>query len=174
MKKCRLCQQEKPSGAEGEDANHFLETAPQYKNVCTECRSVYKGTRVKSKPIAKVVLEVPRRITPPKARGELLDVAVELRTKNYQEPALQAIYELATMPISTNPLLMQIKMSAARLLAGPMPWEQGQNQAVADTPTGLLQSLNEAYHAHSVRIKQIRERVIDFDRGPQERLVNSE
>lgn len=172
MKLCRLCKVDKMSGAEGEDANFFLDPSPRFKYVCTECRMVYKGTKVRHIPVAEDIVQVPRLPAPGNDRGQLLDVAVELRTKNYQEPALQAIYELAVMPVSANPNLMNIKMAAARLLVGPMPWEQGQGQPVGDNPGSLLASLNEAYHTHAVRIKNIRERTITFSDDKDDKVIN--
>src|SRR5262249_9444391 len=105
-KKCRACGLEKP-----------LDEFPKKKNRCNDCNAIYTQQRPTD---AKQIIEVPRAQLPRDAEGRL-KMAIELRMQAYKESAIDAIYDLAAMPVSSNPLLMQVKMAAAKLLAGHLP-----------------------------------------------------
>lgn len=88
----------------------------------------------------------------------------------YSVDGLDALHDLAMMPITPNPLLNQIKYMAASRLAGPAQ----EQQAPISEVDGTLRRLNEQFHRSAPRIKSVRERVITFDSPPEPRLINGE
>lgn len=95
--------------------------------------------------------------------GEAEDALQRLalrRMVEYRVDALDAIFDLATMPISDNSAQNQVKLAAARLLAAidgaPKSPEDGGLE-------GMLRNLNEAYHKDAPRIRSVRERIVTFE-----------
>lgn len=84
---------------------------------------------------------------------------VSRRRTLYQSDALDALHDLATMPVSGHPATLQAKFLAASRLAGPA--EERTSAAVDLDQT--LSALNDEYHKAAPRIREIRERVITFD-----------
>jgi len=80
----------------------------------------------------------------------------------YRMDAIDALRDLAMMPISENALLNQVKYMAACRLAGP---QQETPLAPSEIDT-TLRELNNAYHSAAPRIKSVRERVITFEQEP--------
>ncbi len=81
----------------------------------------------------------------------------------YQIDALDAIHDLAMMPISTNSAQNQVKFVAAKLLAF-----READQAPSDGGLeGTLRALNDAYHKDAPRIRSVRERVVTFESEPR-------
>ncbi len=82
----------------------------------------------------------------------------------YRVDALDAIYDLATMPITENSAQNQVKLAAAKLLAAiedaPKTVENGGINSMLDT-------LNDAYHKAAPRIRSVRERVVTFETEPR-------
>lgn len=92
------------------------------------------------------------------------------RVELYSSDALDALHDLAMMPITPNPLLNQIKYMAASRLAGP----QQEAQAPLSEVDGTLRQLNDAFHKAAPRIKTVRERVITFENERPQITVNGE
>jgi len=83
----------------------------------------------------------------------------------YKSDALDALHDLATMPIDDNSAQNQIKLAAAARLVGP-----GAEAAHASTDTdAILRQLQEEYHRSAPRIKEIRERIVVMESGEAER-----
>lgn len=80
----------------------------------------------------------------------------------YRYDALEALRDLAMMPISDNSMQNNVKYLAASRLLGP-PQESATPQVSDD---GLLKALNESYQKHSTRIKEVRERIITMESVP--------
>lgn len=93
----------------------------------------------------------------------LFEAEVSRRMALYRSDALDALHDLATMPVDKNSAQNQVKLLAATRLAGP----QGEQSSVGDIDLTLRQ-LNEDYHRAAPRIKSVRERVITFDNEPRE------
>jgi len=129
---------------------------------CADCKALYKKTR--SEEAATAIVEIPQVIWPKDPEGRL-KVAVELRMAAYKERAIDAIFELATMAPSDNPLLMQVKLAAAAKLAGPLPGD-AQAGSLAGKQTELdpfLKELSDAFKAQRPRLLEVRERVAVFE-----------
>lgn len=92
--------------------------------------------------------------------------AVESRLSLYQADGLDALHQIATMPLSDNSAQNQVKLAAAARLAG--------NRDTADAgPSDLAQTLeilNREYQENAPKIKSIRERIVTFESEPK--LVN--
>jgi hypothetical protein len=73
--------------------------------------------------------------------------------------ALDALHDLACMPITENALLNQVKFMAASKLAGPPQDNVGQPNEIGAT----LSELHKAFSKTAPRIRAIRERVVEFD-----------
>jgi hypothetical protein len=87
-----------------------------------------------------------------------LEDLVYRRMQTYGCDALDALHDLAMMPISENSMLNRIKLAAASELAGPLTLLKS-----ADAPENLgkaLHDLDMRYHATAARIKALRERII--------------
>ena len=87
---------------------------------------------------------------------------VSRRRLLYQSDALDALHDLATMPVSSNSGLNQTKLLAASRLVGPQETQQG----VSDLDSTLA-ALNDEYHKAAPRIKSVRERIITFETEPK-------
>jgi len=92
---------------------------------------------------------------------EHLELEVQRRLTFYRADALQSLHDLATMPLSENSAMMQVKFTAAARLA------QGgeKNDEKSDFEHTLVE-LNDAFHRNAKRIKKTRE-TIEIELGPQ-------
>jgi len=90
--------------------------------------------------------------------AEQVEQDVARRLALYRSDGLDALHEIATMPLSENSAQNQVKLAAAARLAGGS--ESGpQDSGIEST----LAALNQAYHQAAPRIKSVRERIITFD-----------
>lgn len=96
---------------------------------------------------------------------EALNAAIESRLAIYRVAGLDALHDLATMPIDVNSAQNQVKLAAAARLAGT-PEAGGAGGEVADA----LRSLNTLYHEHAPRLRVVRER-LTVEVSPGEKLV---
>jgi hypothetical protein len=98
-----------------------------------------------------------------KGRSETqLAKLVVRRMAEYKVDALEAIYLIATMPISDNSAQNQVKLMAAKVLAFP----EGPQAPIDGGIRGALDALNDAYHKDAPRIKSVRERIVTFETEP--------
>lgn len=101
-----------------------------------------------------------------KATAERIEEAVQRRIALYRVDGLDALHDLATMPIDENSAMAQVKLAAAARLAGSTDSGAGGSE-FADT----LRALNQQYHEHAPRIRVVRERISVEMHGPQERQI---
>lgn len=100
--------------------------------------------------------------------AEALHTAIEQRVSLYRVAGLDALHELATMPIDENSAQNQVKLAAAARLAGSA--ESGGGSAdVMET----LRQLNESYQQNAPRLRVIREKTT-IETLPAERVVSPE
>lgn len=85
---------------------------------------------------------------------EQISAAVDKRTALYRVSGLDALHDLATMPIDENSAQNQVKLAAAARLAGTTEGSGGGGD-LAET----LRLLNEQYQKESPRLRVVRERV---------------
>jgi hypothetical protein len=84
------------------------------------------------------------------------------RMAEYRIDALEAIYNIATMPISDNSAQNQVKLMAAKVLAFP----EGLQAPTDGGLRGVLDAMNQAYHKDAPRIRSVRERIVTFESEP--------
>jgi len=119
-----------------------------------------------SEELQNTYLEVRRvKASPEYARATLeeFQAAVDLRLSVYRIDGLDALHELAVMPIdATNSANNQVKLAAAARLAGT---NEGGSMGgeIADT----LRSLNEMYHREAPRIRVTRTEIEISREGPR-------
>ena len=97
---------------------------------------------------------------------ETIHKAIEARLTIYRAVGLDALHDLATMPIDENSAQNQVKLAAAARLAGSVEGQAGGNE-LADT----LRELNKSYQENAPRLRVIREK-ITVETLPPERVVN--
>lgn len=102
------------------------------------------------------------------ATAEDFGRAMERRMSLYRIAGLDALHELASMPLDQNSAQNQVKLAAAARLAGPPEGSQGGGE-LADT----LRELNQAYQQDAPRLRVIRERLTIETIAP-ERVIESE
>lgn len=95
--------------------------------------------------------------------AEEIHSAIESRISLYRVTGLDALAELATMPLDSNSAQNQVKLAAAARLAGETSTIGG-GAEVADT----LRVLNEKYHQAAPRIRVIRQTLIEMAPGERE------
>ena len=100
--------------------------------------------------------------------AEAIHKAVEHRIALYRVTGLDALHDLAAMPVSDNSAQNQVKLGAAARLAGSTDGQGGGGE-IAET----LRALNDAYHEAAPRIRIVRER-ISVELGPGEREIQTE
>jgi len=105
---------------------------------------------------AVVAFEAPKGLR--RSVGAMFEAALARRMKLYRSDALDALHDLAMMPISSNFGQNMVKLQACRTLTGTLP--EGQAAPEFDD---TLRALNEQYHLAAKRIKSIRERMITFE-----------
>ena len=91
--------------------------------------------------------------------GEQVAEEVRRRLTIYRADALEALHQLATMPVSEDGFANQTKMAAAvRLMGGGLEHSQDAG-GIDDT----LRQLNEQYQRDAPKIRSIRERIVEFE-----------
>lgn len=98
---------------------------------------------------------------------EALHSAVEQRVALYRVAGLDALHDLATMPLDDNSAQNQVKLAAAARLAGSV--EVGGGSGIEDT----LRELNAAYQKEAPRLRIVREKVT-IEAIPAERVIEPE
>jgi len=98
---------------------------------------------------------------------EAISRAVEARIALYRVTGLDALHDLAAMPVSDNSAQNQVKLGAAARLAGSTETHAGGE--IEET----LRALNESYHQNAPRIRIVRER-LTMEVGPGEREIQGE
>jgi hypothetical protein len=160
---CTICKIEKPS--EAFRANKASKSG--VRSECIDCETELKRIRPPRNMVEKLI-NVPAIAQSNPLAGwtgeERLTRAIELRMEFYRCTALDAMYDLAMMPLGENSSLMQVKFMAASRLIGPAP--DGVGGAPAGDFDSVLASLNEKYHKTAPRIKSVRERVVTFEDQP--------
>lgn len=94
----------------------------------------------------------------------VIQKAISQRLGLYRVAGLDALHDLATMPIDTNSAQNQVKLAAAARLAGTAEAEAG-----SDT-SELLRELNNSYQQNAPRLRVTREK-LTIERLPPERVV---
>jgi hypothetical protein len=95
---------------------------------------------------------------------ENFDKLILKRMALFKCDALDALEDLATMPINEDSALMKVKYLAACWLTGK-PAEDGPPQEHGGLEA-TLRRLDEDYHKQAPRIKSIRERIVTFEESP--------
>jgi hypothetical protein len=101
--------------------------------------------------------------------SEELERAVSRRLALYRVDGLDALHDIATMPIGENPALVASKLGAATRLAG------GLSEGVGGSETSdILRELNAAYHASAPKIRIVRQTMTTVEMGPEEHEIPAE
>lgn len=96
---------------------------------------------------------------------EAVERAIEERVRAYRVMGLDALAELATMPIDENSAQNQVKLAAAARLAGSVEGGAGSDDLAA-----TLRELNREYQEQAPRLRIVRERTM-IETLPPERDV---
>lgn len=99
---------------------------------------------------------------------EAIREAVDERIALYRADGLDALHELATMPLDANSAQNQVKLAAAARLVGETASGGGGGE-LADA----LRELNQQYQQNAPRLRVIRERVT-LETIPGERVVDEQ
>ena len=83
--------------------------------------------------------------------------AIERRMSLYRIAGLDALHELASMPIDENSAQNQVKLAAAARLAGPAAESGGEGELVE-----TLRELNQQYHESAPRIRVMRQTLVEI------------
>ena len=94
--------------------------------------------------------------------------AVARRMALYRIAGLDALHDLATMPLDVNSAQNQVKLAAAARLAGPTEGSSG-SDGLAET----LRELSEAYTREAPRLRVVREKTT-IEISPPERVVSEQ
>ncbi len=116
------------------------------------------------------VLQATQDAIPKISKGlplEQLRDAVEQRLTLYRVVGLDALHDLAAMPIDANSAQNQVKLAAAARLAGETASAGGSGEFEA-----TLRELNQAYQQTAPRLRVIREKTT-IETIPAERIVGS-
>lgn len=103
------------------------------------------------------------------ASTEQIDRAIQERVGLYRVTGLDALHDLASMPIDENSAQNQVKLAAAARLAGGLEGG-GSGGEMAET----LRELGQLYQQHAPRLRVIRERTTVELSVPDERVVSSQ
>lgn len=115
-------------------------------------------------PVLQSALDVSKMIVPG-VPLETIHKAIEERVALYRVSGLDALHDLATMPIDVNSAQNQVKLAAAARLAGTVEGQEGGSD-LAET----LRELQRQYDETAPRLRVTRERVT-IERLPPERVV---
>ena len=83
--------------------------------------------------------------------------AIERRMSLYRIAGLDALHELASMPIDENSAQNQVKLAAAARLAGPAAESAGEGELVE-----TLRELNQQYHESAPKIRVLRQTLVEI------------
>lgn len=119
-------------------------------------------------PILQAVLDECRKKDSRPLTDDVLREAVERRVALYRVAGLDALHELATMPLDANSAQNQVKLAAAARLAGTTEGSSGAGD-LAET----LRELNDLYQKEAPRLRVVRERVT-IETVPEEKTVSQE
>lgn len=97
---------------------------------------------------------------------EEIEKLIEERVALYRASGLDALHDLATMPISKNSAQNQVKLAAAARLAGSQ-----EHSASGDGMADTLRELNQSYQENAPRLRVTRER-LTIETVPADRVVN--
>lgn len=97
--------------------------------------------------------------------NEAIQSAIDRRSAMYRVAGLDALHDLATMPIDVNSAQNQVKLAAAARLAGETASAGGGGELVE-----TLRELNAQYQSEAPRLRVTRER-LTIETLPQERIV---
>ena len=103
------------------------------------------------------------------ATAEQIHQAIEQRLGLYRVAGLDALHDLAVMPIDQNSAQNQVKLAAAARLAGGLEGG-GAGGEMAET----FRELSELYQKHAPRLRVIRERTTVELSVPDERVVSEQ
>lgn len=96
--------------------------------------------------------------------------AVNTRLSLYRVVGLDALHDLATMPIDENSAQNQVKLAAAARLAGPTDGLGGSGE-MGET----FKELRDLYHQHAPRLRVIRERTtVELSPADEHRVIDAE
>lgn len=98
------------------------------------------------------------------ASADQIQSAIAQRTSLYRVAGLDALHDLATMPIDANSAQNQVKLAAAARLAGTVEGVDGGGLEAT------LRELNQQYQQEAPRLRVIREK-ITIEQIPPERVV---
>jgi len=98
---------------------------------------------------------------------ESIRAALDRRLSFYRVVGLDALHDLATMPIDENSAQNQVKLAAAARLAGSV--ESGGGSEAE----GILRELNQSYQQNAPRLRVIREKTT-IETIPAERTVGGD
>jgi hypothetical protein len=172
IRKCRKCSQVK-DGSEFRPDKLAKSGKLYARKQCRECeneswRRDWRAGKKARQSAAVLALSAPSAAPAPQliardSEGRLEEL-VQDRMARYQRDALDALYDLAMMPISENSMQNQVKLTAAAKLAGTLltPDNSGRDHELGK----LLVELNESYQANAPRIRAIRERIVTFEQDP--------
>ena len=88
------------------------------------------------------------------SEAEQFEKEIQRRLRMYQVVGLDALCDLATMPIDKNSAQNQVKLAAAARLAGSQEVTGGGGEMVE-----TLRALNDLYHKNAPRLRVTRERL---------------
>jgi hypothetical protein len=100
---------------------------------------------------------------------EQLEHAVARRLALYRVAGLDALHDIATMPIGENPALVASKLGAATRLAGGLSEGVGGSEA-----SDILRELNIQYHANAPKIRIVRQTLTTVEMGPEEHEIQAD
>jgi len=83
--------------------------------------------------------------------------AIDRRMSLYRIAGLDALHELASMPLDENSAQNQVKLAAAARLAGPAAESGGDGELVE-----TLRELNQQYHESAPRIRVMRQTLVEI------------
>jgi len=161
MPTCIICEQDLPN-------NSFRSRRGKLATECLVCVEKLRPKRTqKERTFVQALLDAPEQKAPA-IKGnseEKLKQAIELRMELYKSDAIDALHDLAMMPLEgANSATLQVKYLAACRLAGPAP-EPGTGRP-DNAIAGVLAELDERYKQQAPRIREIRERVVVMDNAP--------
>lgn len=150
------------------DAHGDLNIASQLMGHVTVAK-LHRSIRVSDR-LQAVFLAIEQAKTLPefdRISTEQLEQEIARRLVLYRSDGLEAIHELAVMPIGDNSAMAQVKLAAASRLAGPTN-DQGKSTEIEET----LRELNERFHTEAPRIRLTRERTT-LEVMPRENMIES-
>jgi hypothetical protein len=170
-RKCRRCRKEKNVSEFRPDKKAANGNRYQ-RNQCRECESedwrrAWHAGKKGRRSATVLALNAPSTALPERHQDAIegqLEEAIKHRMIRYQSDALDALHDLAMMPISENSAQNQVKLLAAKLLAEPLLAPE--NTGSKEEMNKVLRELNEEFQRNTPRLKLIRERIVEFQQEP--------